>query len=131
MFEEMEKSGLREPEYRAFDISVLVTLYKLSEQATLFRSDEAVARVISMSKRHGDRRITALINILRVRKIASTHEVATELAVTGLTARGYLKQLEEVALVIRSKAGPNDPTARWIISEADFWTMDLSNLVTS
>lgn len=124
MFQEMEQVGLRPPIYEVTPAGVRVTLYKLPSQSQGLDSEVVSNRIASLRKRIGEPRLALLLETLRSWQQAFTHEIAIAIGVFNLTARNYMKQLEEVALVTRNKEAPNDPTARWVISEAPFWRSD-------
>jgi ATP-dependent DNA helicase RecG len=125
MFEEMERQGLRDPEYRVGEASVRVTLYKQPD-AERQRRTAAVARALAnvrrLERRLGEAGTAVLISELLKRGQASNREVAAMLHVTPPTARGYLRLLEEVGLVVLRSKSPNDPTARWLVVGGDLWT---------
>lgn len=124
MFEEMEKSGLRDPVYSPREASVTVTLFKKPYLERDLQASEA-ARVLTnvrrLEKRLGDEGARQVLTHLIARRSVSNREIADLLGVTTPTARGYLRLLEDVGLVLLRAKSSTDPTARWELTESPHW----------
>lgn len=120
MFEEMQHFGLREPQYRASESSVTVTLYKRPGEERSVETEEVQRQVTWLRKRRG---VTAdsLFAHLREAHRISTHQAALILKVTDKTARSDLERLENVGLVVRTRNSPTDPSSVWVTTSHTFW----------
>lgn len=120
MFQEMTEYGLREPVYRVGNAHVLVTLYKLQDQAEDV-IQELVIALPGLHKTLGTERLEQIIALFRGSERVTTRLVAQLFGVAPLTARSYLTVLEDAGLIVKIAKSKTDPSTHWKRSDAAFW----------
>jgi ATP-dependent DNA helicase RecG len=122
MFEEMERFGLRPPEFRIGESNVRVILYKQPDEGRIGREQEIAAQLALLRKRLGEERLQRLLANLKSHRQMPPREIAALLGITLPTVRKYMQRLEAVGLVRQERQSPTDPTVVWAVTGAAFWS---------
>lgn len=122
MFEEMEQVGLREPVYTVSDSSVKVTLYKHVGASNAAEEVNIAAHLGYLRVRLGTVAMEGLLTTFYENKQLSTRTVSELLGVSIPTTRKYLGLLVDAGLIAEQLKAKFDPTAKWVITAAVFWS---------
>lgn len=137
MYEEMERYGLRDPQYTATQGGVLVSLFMQPDKRRAFilasnvlsekerQVIEDIGRIIYssmgllvVSRRLNPEKVGAFLQAFAQQKQLLTHQAAALLGVSTKTARNYLKRLEAVGMVKQVQKSKHDPHGYWVINES-------------
>jgi len=121
MFEEMEQSGLRPPEYNVTESSVRVTLFKQPGMASAPARAGTAEAVAQLERRLGAESVARLLAAFKQERQLPTRRVALLLGVSDNPARTYMERWEAAGLVQRKRNSITDPASVWAVTEADFW----------
>ena len=122
-FEEMERSGLRDPLYDIGEANVELRFsnFLIPRDNGSLPSVDVLSNVQRLERRMGIGPARDLLKALMVNKLVSNRDIAEILMVTPPTARNYLRLLEQVGLVEMKARSATDPTTKWRVRESPLW----------
>ena len=122
MFDEMRRFGLREPLFTVTDATVKVTLFKTPDDGRRRETEKIRDAVMHVMNRTGPERWARFVQELTSDGRVRTSDDGELLGVSAPTARGYMRRLEELGLVVTTLKSSTDPTRYWSPTDHSFWS---------